>query len=45
MANAGVSMELRQRLTGHPSADMNKIYTHHDDVVLRAAVSKVGAYL
>jgi len=45
MANAGVSMELRQRLTGHASASMNTIYTHHDDAVLRAAVIKIGAKL
>ena len=29
LANAGVSQELRQKLTGHASADMNIIYTHH----------------
>ena len=29
LANAGVSQELRQKLTGHASADMNTIYTHH----------------
>lgn len=30
LANAGVSQELRQALTGHASAEMNKIYTHHE---------------
>jgi integrase len=39
MANAGVSQEIRQKLTGHASADMNKIYTHHELAPLRAAIA------
>jgi integrase len=38
MANAGVSSELRQKLTGHASAKMNAQYTHHELEELRAAV-------
>jgi integrase len=30
MANAGVAQELRQKLTGHASAEMNAQYTHHE---------------
>jgi integrase len=36
MANAGVSQEIRQKLTGHASAEMNTIYTHHELEPLRA---------
>jgi len=36
MANAGVAPEVRQKLTGHSSADMNRIYTHHELEPLRA---------
>lgn len=38
MANAGISQEIRQKLTGHASAEMNKIYTHHEIEPLRAAI-------
>ena len=41
MANAGVSQEVRQRLTGHASAEMNKLYTHHELAPLRAAISAI----
>ncbi|HET6886835.1 MAG TPA: site-specific integrase [Candidatus Udaeobacter sp.] len=41
MANAGVSQEVRQQLTGHSSAEMNKVYTHHEIEALRAAVATV----
>jgi integrase len=41
MANAGISQEIRQELTGHASAEMNKIYTHHELEALRAAVSTI----
>jgi integrase len=43
MANAGVSQEIRQKLTGHASAEMNAIYTHHELAPLRAAVEKLPA--
>jgi integrase len=41
LANAGVSQEIRQKLTGHASAEMNAIYTHHELAPLRAAVEKL----
>lgn len=41
MANAGVSQEVRQKLTGHSSAEMNKRYTHHELDSLRAAIQKI----
>ena len=41
MANAGVSQEVRQKLTGHASAEMNKRYTHHELEPLRAAIAKI----
>jgi integrase len=41
MANAGVSQEVRQKLTGHSSADMNKRYTHHELAPLRAAIGAI----
>ena len=39
MANAGVSQEIRQKLTGHSSAKMNTKYTHHELEPLRAAIA------
>jgi integrase len=39
MANAGVSQEIRQKLTGHASAEINKLYTHHELEPLRAAIA------
>jgi integrase len=39
MANAGVSQEIRMKLTGHVSTEMNKGYTHHELEPLRAAVN------
>jgi len=41
MANAGVAPEVRQRLAGHSSADMNRVYTHHELEPLRAAVAAI----
>lgn len=41
MANADVAQELRQKLTGHASAQMNAQYTHHELEALRAAVSVI----
>jgi integrase len=43
MANAGVPVEVRQRFTGHASAEMNQHYTHHEIETLRAAVEKLPA--
>jgi hypothetical protein len=39
MANAGVSQEIRQKFTGHSSAEVNKMYTHHELEPLRAAIA------
>lgn len=39
MANAGVSQELRMKLTGHSSKEMNAGYTHHALEPLRAAIA------
>lgn len=41
MANAGVSQEIRQKLTGHVSAEVNTHYTHHELEPLRAAISLI----
>jgi integrase len=41
LANGGVSQEIRQKLTGHASAEMNAIYTHHELAALRAAVAVI----
>ena len=41
MANAGVTQEVRMKLTGHTSAEMNKGYTHHELEPLRAAVAVI----
>jgi integrase len=38
MANGGVAQEIRQKLTGHASAEMNAHYTHHEIESLRTAV-------
>jgi methionyl-tRNA synthetase len=42
-AKAGVSVEIRQKLTGHSSAEMNAQYTHHELEPLRAAVALIPA--
>lgn len=41
MANAGISQEIRQKLTGHASAEMNARYTHHELAPLRAAIAAI----
>ena len=41
LANAGVSPELRMRLTGHKSAEMHRGYTHHEMQNLKDAVGKL----
>jgi integrase len=38
LANAGVSQELRLKLTGHASADMNTAYTHYEFEAVSTAV-------
>jgi integrase len=39
LANAGVTRELRQVLTGHASEKMNELYTHREVEPLRAAIT------
>jgi len=41
MANAGVPVEVRQKFTGHASAEMNVHYTHHEIETLRSAIGKL----
>jgi integrase len=41
MANAGIAQEIRQKLTGHTSAETNKVYTHHELEPLRLAVAAI----
>jgi integrase len=41
MANAGVSKELRQALSGHSDDASHKRYTHHELEQLRAAIAKI----
>lgn len=41
MANAGVSQEVRMKLTGHKTESVNRGYTHHELEPLRAAVEKI----
>jgi len=41
LANADVSQEIRQKLTGHASAAMNEVYTHRELEPLRRAVDKL----
>ena len=41
LANAGVPQDVRQRLAGHVSVAANRIYTHHEDEILRAAVGTI----
>jgi integrase len=41
LANAGVPVEVRQKFTGHASAEQNQAYTHHEIAILRAAVEKL----
>ena len=41
MANQGVAQEIRQKLIGHSSPEMNKVYTHHELETLRDAVKVI----
>jgi integrase len=41
LANAGVSQEIRRKLTGHASDRMNAQYTHHEMEIFRSAVDRV----
>jgi integrase len=42
MANADVPVEIRQKLTGHASQDMNKQYTHLELETVRRAVESIS---
>jgi integrase len=42
MANADVPLEIRQRLTGHASKEMNKHYTHLELATVRRAVESIS---
>jgi integrase len=42
MANADVPVEIRQKLTGHASQDMNKQYTHLELQTVRRAVESIS---
>ena len=41
MANAGIAQEVRMKLTGHTSVEMNTGYTHHEIEPLRAAINSI----
>ncbi len=41
LANAGVSEELRMKLTGHTTKAIHRGYTHHELAILQAAVDKL----
>jgi integrase len=43
MANAGISQEVRMKLTGHATAAVNTGYTHHELKPLRAAIAAIPA--
>ena len=45
MANAGVSQEIRMKLTGHMSVEMNTGYTHHEIEPLRAAINIIPSVI
>jgi len=38
LANSGVPQELRMKLTGHSSAEMNAVYSHHELATIRGAL-------
>jgi integrase len=38
LANSGVPQELRMKLTGHSSAEMNAVYSHHELKTIRTAL-------
>lgn len=41
LANAGISQELRMKLTGHKTEAEHQKYTHHELETLRAAIGKI----
>ena len=44
LANAGVDQEVRQQLTGHASAEMNRRYTHLELKTMRDAILKLPGW-
>jgi len=44
LANAGVSSELRRKLSGHADERSHARYTHHELDTLRAAVGKLPGF-
>jgi integrase len=42
LANAGVSAELRQKLTGHADPKSHAIYSHHEFGVIAEALERIG---
>jgi integrase len=42
LANAGVSQELRMKLTGHSSVEMNAHYSHHELGTVRKAIESIS---
>lgn len=41
LANAGVSPELRQAMTGHLDSESHKLYTHHELASLQGAIERL----
>jgi integrase len=41
LLNSGVGEDLRMRLSGHASTEMNRRYSHAEVETLRAAVAKL----
>jgi integrase len=41
LANAGVSPELRMKVTGHKSAEIHRGYTHLEPETLKDAIKKL----
>lgn len=42
LANSGASQEIRRKLVGHATDDMNDVYTHLDDKMFRKAINKLA---
>lgn len=42
LANVGTSQEIRRKLVGHSSDDMNDVYTHLDTELFRQAIKKLS---
>jgi integrase len=41
LANKDVSSDVRQKITGHASKEMNRLYTHFERETIRAAIAKL----